>query len=486
MAINPNTLEWGYRTFIDGNSEDQKANYSLNFTSGGQDYTFIPTSVVNTGVDAGENNYVLPWFLSKDNIGELGKNSQYIDLAGQSWYGDYLKDNIGASTTGFLVPTGTLPFDSKFSTTKQPVKGIAQTEDGPAYILEPPKGKSAQYVKANGNVTTITPGRSILGKTLGGFGDDLAGAFNDALSSVNELGPWVNAAIAIASPPTAAVIASANAGQAAGEGDWEKAALNAGKAALLANAGDGLLGPSGNQAPVVDAGAAPSSSISAEDIAAANASSDPIAYLNASKEWTLSDPAYLASIGATHEMIAMNTPVELTAEQTLAQIEADQAASMAGRELTAEETLAQIEADQAASAAASAATPAQAAAGMSLLDYAKAGLLVNSIAGDPLGLGGETGGSAAPTGFAQVSIPAEWKSPTYAAPSAPIDLSSIFSNQNMLGGTQWQGLPTQQPNISFNDIFASGQQQTPMGAPVDINQIVSSILGQTATSQKPA
>jgi hypothetical protein len=110
-------------------------------------------------------------------------------------------------------------------------------------------------------------------------------------------------------------------------------------------------------------------------------------------------------------------------------------------------------------------------------------LLVNSITGDPLGLGDSGGGSGStgPTGFAQVPIPAEWKSPTYAAPSAPIDLSSIFSNQNMLGGTQWQGLPSQR-NVSFNDIFAAGQQQTPMGTPVDINQIVSAILGQNATS----
>lgn len=118
------------------------------------------------------------------------------------------------------------------------------------------------------------------------------------------------------------------------------------------------------------------------------------------------------------------------------------------------------------------------------LDYARAGLFVNAIAGDPLGLGGGGSQQSIPsgsTGFAQVPIPAEWKSPTYAASSAPIDLSTIFSNQNMLGGTQWQGLPSQQ-NMSFNDIFAAGQQQTPMGTPVDINQIVSSILGQAATS----
>lgn len=121
------------------------------------------------------------------------------------------------------------------------------------------------------------------------------------------------------------------------------------------------------------------------------------------------------------------------------------------------------------------------------LNYARVALLVNSLTGDPLGLSPDQPQQqiSGQSGFAQVPIPAEWKSPTYAASSAPIDLSSIFSNQNMLGGTQWQGLPSQR-NVSFNDIFAAGQQQTPMGTPVDINQIVSSILGQAATSQKSA
>ena len=120
------------------------------------------------------------------------------------------------------------------------------------------------------------------------------------------------------------------------------------------------------------------------------------------------------------------------------------------------------------------------------LNYVRGGLLVNALVGDPLGLSGSqpTGGGG-PTGFEQVPIPADWRSPTYAASSAPIDLSSIFTDQNLLAGTQWQGLPQQQ-NVSFNDIFASGQQQTPMGQPVDINQIVSAILGQNTASQKPA
>jgi len=196
--------------------------------------------------------------------------------------------------------------------------------------------------------------------------------------------------------------------------------------------------------------------------------------------------AWIASDGtaiAGTEAGAAAGAQELTAAEVNSMIAAEQASSM-----TAAETLAAIEAEQAAAAAA---TPAQVAAakaaGMGVTDYLKAGLLVNAITGDPLGLSGEppTSGTSGQTGFGIVPIPAEWTPPTYAAPSAPIDLSTIFSNQNMLGGTQWQGLPTQQ-NISFNDIFAAGQQQTPMGTPVDINQIVSSILGQAATSQKLA
>jgi len=509
MAIDLSTLEWGYRNYAGTNPSNQKATYSLNFNSGGQAYTFIPTSVVNKGVDAGDDNYVLPWFLSQDNMGKLGKNSQYVDLAGQSWYGDYLKDTIGASTTGFLVPSGTLPFDSKISTTKQPVKGIAQTEDGPAYILEPPAGKSAQYIKDNGNITTITPGRSILGDIFGGIGDDIAGAFNDTLGSINELGPWANAAIAIASPPTAAVIASANAGQAAAQGDWEKAALNAGKAAILSNAGDGLLGSPADPNAVggvtgpdnidVGGGFNPAAGATAAELEAARLALEaPSATgletlpssVNAAEQAFGPSGAEVTADQITNEISSGASPVptpELTAQEVTDMIAKEQATSM-----TAAETQAMIDAE-AAEAAATGATPAQVAAakaaGMTVTDYLRAGLLVNAITGDPLGLGGDKGQQGATsgsTGFAQVPIPAEWKSPTYAAPSAPIDLSTIFSNENMLGGTQWQNLQNQQPNISFNDIFAAGQQQTPMGMPVDINQIVSSILGQAATSQKPA
>ena len=263
--------------------------------------------------------------------------------------------------------------------------------------------------------------------------------------------------------------------------------VNTAKAAILSNAGGGPT----NNAPVVDAGGPveylpSSSSATPEQIAAANATSDPIASLNASQGWTASDVPYLQSIGASPEVIEA-AKQKITADEITRQIETDAAYQEAADKALAENQAANYGATPEEVAKANAAMAAN--AGITFkqaLDGVRAGLLVNAIAGDPLGLGGGQPQQSAPAGFAQVPIPEDWKSPTYAPSAAPIDLESIFSNQNMLANTQWQNLPNQQPNVSFNDIFAAGQQQTPMGTPVDINQIVSSILGQTATSQKLA
>lgn len=141
----------------------------------------------------------------------------------------------------------------------------------------------------------------------------------------------------------------------------------------------------------------------------------------------------------------------------------------------------------AAEAAVSTTAAESAAAGLSLsdaLNYARAGLLVNAVTGDPLGLSGSGGGGGgnAPTGFAMVPIPEDWKSPAYNyTPVQEVKFEDLFPGVS-LQGTQWQGMQGAQPNMTFNDIFASGMQQTPMGSPVDINQIVGSILGQNAKS----
>ena len=70
---------------------------------------------------------------------------------------------------------------------------------------------------------------------------------------------------------------------------------NVGRGALMGAIGGGIGGYT--TTPTAPAAPAAASAISPEAIAAANATADPIAALNASQGWTNVDPAYLASIG---------------------------------------------------------------------------------------------------------------------------------------------------------------------------------------------
>jgi hypothetical protein len=485
MAIDPNTLEWGYRTYLDGNSSDQKANYSFNFNSGGQEYTFIPQSVIEKGVDTGDKNYVFPAFLNKDNLTKLGETGQYVDLNGVSWYGDYLKDNVGASTKGFLVPAGSFDFGVP-KIVPNNVKGVGTTKEGPAYILETPEGKVGQYLASDGKVTTLTKtgGSSLLGNALGDWFDDftkstgiqgVAGEVNDFFQT--DLGKAIKLAALASNVYNIATAPAADPNAVGGVtgpdnidvgGGWSPAT---GATAAELEAARLALEPAPVTPEYVAPAPAPTVDAITNDIANSADNIDAGGGFNS---------ATGTGDAATAAAASANPPVMPTVDSVISNIagNSDRAALNSNAGYGDTMTSAQIDAYDKAVAAGLSVSDA--------LNYARLGLLVNAFVGDPLGLSGsQPSGTAAPTGFAQVDIPTEWKSPTYAAPSAPIDLNSIFSNQNMLGGTQWQNLPSQQ-NMSFNDIFAAGQQQTPMGQPIDLNQIVSSILGQTATSQKPA
>ena len=214
--------------------------------------------------------------------------------------------------------------------------------------------------------------------------------------------------------------------------------------------------------------------------------------------------AYLSADGAT-----MAAGADVSAADAAAAIAAEQAAASAyAEQLAAEQAAASLAAEQAAAAQAAQIAAENAAYDQAMQDLAKnyvspefatsaavqgltfkqaldatrAGLLVNAITGDPLGLsdvGGSAGNNFAESGFAQVPIPEDWKSPTYTySPVQNVTFEDLFPGVS-LQGTQWQNMPQAQ---TFNEMFASGQQQTPMGSPVDINQIVGSILGQSAKS----
>lgn len=96
--------------------------------------------------------------------------------------------------------------------------------------------------------------------------------------------------------------------------------------------------------------------------------------------------------------------------------------------------------------------------------------------------GRQQSGTSSTTGFPIIPVPTDWKPPEYTnTPVKNVSFEDLFPGVS-LQGMQWAGLQNQQPNMTFNDIFASGQQQTPMGMPVNIQDIVGSILGQSAKS----
>lgn len=117
-----------------------------------------------------------------------------------------------------------------------------------------------------------------------------------------------------------------------------------------------------------------------------------------------------------------------------------------------------------------------------VINAVRGGLLVNALTGDPLGLNETGSNSVADTGFDIVPIPSDWKSPKYTyTPVQNVTFEDLFPGVS-LKGTQWSGMKRANPNMTFNEMFASGLQQTPMGTPVDINQIVGSIVGQGTKS----
>ena len=453
----------------------------------GEKYVFVPQEFAQKGFTYGDGvQWYEPEFLKP---GAFDKAAQFT-LPDDSAISAQAKELYKNPTQGYIwkaedyapVNSDDFRFQSYEITPDHPaLNGLGKVNGQMVYsVTAPSPGWQQTYMNLNSegapnfHSDKVTPGRSILGDLFGGIGDTVAGVVNSGLDALQAAGPLGTIGLNYAMPGLGTAL---SAGAAAGRGDLQGALTSA---AIGEVTGNSLLNDIGTAGPSMLAGGTSPNAVggvTGPDNIDVGGGFSPAAGATAAEL-----EAARVALEQAPEVVAP----ELTAQQVLDQITAEQSAAM-----TAQETQAMIDEEAANAAKEAAATPAQVAAakaaGMTVADYLKAGLLVNALTGDPLGLGGSKGqqGGAASTGFAQVPIPAEWKSPTYAAPSAPIDLSTIFSNQNMLGGTQWQGLPSQQ-NVSFNDIFAAGQQQTPMGSPVDLNQIVSSILGQAATSQKPA
>jgi hypothetical protein len=551
-----------------------KANYALDVNIDGQVMTFIPNSVIQNGVynpfsdtRVSGKSYTLPWFLDAANQEKLKEVGKKIDLS-NSDVGKYLKDRMGASTDGVLVPRGSIPFDSQIADAPGRVTGIGSIQGQNVYLNEDTNNQGRTFfIDPAGTRRELLPGGGG-GGGFGGFLDDLFGGAGDLVSDItggiSDFGSGVEDFVSdtymdVRDPLQAAAVVA---------GNYFVPGSSLITSNLVSNEAQEMLssdiGIAANLAAGVSGGIDGNSIFSGTDPNAVGGVTGPdnidvgggfnpaAGYIP--PEGVISSPVYSPELPVGVELPPLPEP---TLDEIIAELgtpaatnpayaadnidvgggfnpatgtgDAATAAAAAanppiyyppveiGPELLGEaggntfppetppEGLEPIELGDATPSVSNAvydygdATPAEIVKAKELmglkgftfsqaLNAVRAGLLVNALTGDPLGLAGDTGSGntgGGDTGFAIVPVPAEWRSPTYAASAAPMDINSLFTNMNLLGGTQWQGLPTQKPNLSFNDIFASGQQRTPMGTPVDINQIVSAILGQNTAGTQP-
>ena len=162
-----------------------KANYALDLNIDGEVMTFIPESVINNGVynpfsdtRVSGKSYYMPWFLNQQNQQTLAEVGKKVDLA-NSDVGGYLKDKMGASTSGVLVPKGSIPFDSQVVNSPGKVLGMGSISGQPVYLTE-------DYTNSGRTFFTDAAGqtREYIPPSGGGWFDDMFGGIADIGESV--------------------------------------------------------------------------------------------------------------------------------------------------------------------------------------------------------------------------------------------------------------------------------------------------------------
>ncbi len=191
-----------------------KANYALDLNIDGQVMTFIPSSVINNGVynpfsdiRVSGKSYYMPWFLDPNNQKTLAEVGSKVDLS-KSDVASYLKDRMGASTDGILVPKGSIPFDSQIVNAPGKVQGIGNINGQNVYLNEDvnkqgrtyftdPAGQTREYIAPSG-------GGGFLGGLLGGLsdiGEGIVGGIKDFGGNIDQAvretvpGGWTTAAL---------------------------------------------------------------------------------------------------------------------------------------------------------------------------------------------------------------------------------------------------------------------------------------------------
>jgi len=490
------------RAYRTGDASSRNQTFAIGLNFGGTEYAFIPEDRIQKGWYADGRYTYSPAFLNEDTIKSLGTNAEYIDLSKASvpsgWaggdsliksediktYGDYLsKSTVGASAKGFLVPAdqlgnyfpNTATLDPKFGA----IKGLARDPDtgelGYAATgggnIQAPIAKTTRvsyYEKPSGFLADL--GRSIqsidpiglfalnllvpgLGTGIGvgraiGVGD-LEGAakalvigeiIGQSGVAQNVAGATGSAALGTAAAGTAGgLLAGQNIGQAITTGATQGAISGAAGTIADQQAADYI-----QNLPTPDylnAGPAPTSA----DTMAAFPDTNPANFVGPPTDidTTLLD---LSNVGPSTQTYTYEDGSTLTV---------DKSGGVVGyTDATETPYKGPVE------------TPSSPLTKSQIEGMIKLGLTVAgaSAAANAVQNAISSGGDDTTQGgfpFTPSDI-SGWASPTYTQTwQAPIDINSMFTTDNLLGGTQWAGLQGNQfaniPQVSMSDFISSIQ-----------------------------
>jgi len=486
---------WQYAS-RSGSGTERGQTFAITFNFGGKNYSFIPEDRIQKGwVDSGRYTYS-PAFLNEDTIKSLATNAEYIDLSkapitGAQFadgstiktYGDYLsKSEVGASPKGFLVPAeqlgnyfpNTSQVDPKFGA----ITGLARDPDtgelgyaatgggniqapivkvsrvsyyekpsgvladfGRAILDMPPVATMALNFVVPGLGTGIGVGRAI------GLGD-IEGAAKALV--IGEIIGQSGVAQNVAGATGSAALGTAAAGTAGGllAGQPLDVALQTGAAQGALSGAAGTIAE--NQAekyienlPTPDylnAGPAPTS----EDVMAVFPETNPANFVGppADIDTTLLDLSTAAPSTQTYTYEDGSTLTVDASGGVVGYTDATETPYKGPVETPSSPlTKSQIE-------------------GMIKLGLTVAGASQASKAvQDAISSGDDTAQGGFPFTPSDIS---GWASPTYTQTfQGPIDLNSLFTTDNLLGGTQWAGLQGNQfaniPQVSMSDFISSIQ-----------------------------
>jgi hypothetical protein len=510
--------------FLSGEGEELKESFGLGFTINGTEYVFLPEDRVTKGTVSGNKGAVMVGFLNPTVLDTFKNNSEYIDIAGTELgtsfdVGKFISDKLGGSTKGYIAPKTVYQpiFDAgltKYDTSLTgPIKGIGNYQGQPVFYGDngyvEPTGKTTYrqatgqeiigYTYSNGGGLLAGLGREILkagpalpialdiiGAAYGlpGIGTAVAGgvtagaiASGDEKTAANYAAQTIAGQLGIGSSVAGATgstiagqMAQATAGNILAGQNPEDAVTNAAKSAAVSQTADAIAKQQAadyiQNLPTPDylaAGPAPTS----EDVMAVFPETNP-ANIQGPPE---AIDTTLLDLTTPSNFVGPPTAIDTTLlDLSTAAPSAPSTQTYTyedGSTITVDASGGVVGYTDATETpyTGTVSTPSSPLTKSQVEGLIKLGLgvygasKVSDVVRDAISSGGEEPQGGFPFTPSDIS---GWASPTYTQTwQAPLDINSLFTTDNLLGGTQWAGLQGNQfantPQVSMSDFISSIQ-----------------------------